>query len=48
MIIVPDDPGPASPLEYFKATVTTVFDGDGFMADAWNPMRGVWVRGLPE
>ncbi len=47
MIIVPDDPGPASPLEYFKATVTKVFDGDGFMADAWNPMRGVWVRGLP-
>lgn len=47
MIIVPDDPGETSPLEYFEASVTKVFDGDGFMADVWNPMRSAWVRGIP-
>jgi len=47
MIIVPDDPGADSPLEYLKASVTRVFDGDGFMADVWNPMRNAWVSGIP-
>lgn len=46
MIIVPDDPGTASPLECFKANVIKVFDGDGFMADVWHPIRNAWVRGV--
>ena len=47
MIIVPDDPGEASPLEYLKANVTKVFDGDGFMADVWNPVRNAWIGDIP-
>lgn len=47
MIIVPDDPGEASPLDCFKANVVKVFDGDGFLADVWNPERNAWARGLP-
>lgn len=47
MIIVPDDPTPASPLECFKANVIKVFDGDGFMADVWSPIRNAWVRRIP-
>lgn len=47
MIIVPDHPGEASPFEYFKAKVTRVFDGDGFMAHVWNPMRNAWGGDVP-
>lgn len=47
MIIAPEVPDEASPLEYFKARVTRVFDGDGFMADVWHPMRQNWVSGVP-
>ena len=47
MIIAPDDPGEASPLENLNSNVTRVFDGDGFMADVWNPMRNTWLGGIP-
>lgn len=47
MIIVPDDPGPAECDEAFKAIVVRVFDGDGFLADIWNPIRGAWVPRVP-
>lgn len=43
MIIVPDDPGPAAPDEVLKAAVLKVFDGDGFLANVWNPFRKAWV-----
>lgn len=47
MIIVPDDPGPAAPDEALKASVLKVFDGDGFLADVWNPFREAWVKRVP-
>lgn len=47
MIIVPDDPGPASPDEILNASVTKVFDGDGFLANVWHPVRGGWVQRVP-
>lgn len=47
MIIVPDDPGPASLEEVWKAKVVKVFDGDGFLANVWHPLREVWVQRVP-
>lgn len=47
MIIVPDDPGPAAPDEVLEATVTKVFDGDGFLARVWHPYRQAWVERVP-
>jgi endonuclease YncB( thermonuclease family) len=47
MIIVPDDPGPAGPDEVLTAAVVKVFDGDGFLANVWNPMRESWVNRVP-
>ena len=44
MIIVPHDPGPASPDEVLKANVVKVLDGDGFLANIWHPVREVWVQ----
>ena len=44
MIIVPDDPGPASPDEVLKANVVKVLHGDGFLANIWHPVREVWVQ----
>lgn len=43
MIIVPDDPGLADPLEVVNATVVKVFDGDGFLAKTWHPVRNAWI-----
>jgi micrococcal nuclease len=44
MIIVPDDPGPASPEEVLLASVVKVFDGDGFLANVWHPERQNWIQ----
>lgn len=30
-----------------EATVTKVFDGDGFLAKVWHPFRNVWVERVP-
>src|SRR3546814_4417837 len=29
------------------AKVQKVFDGDGFLASVWNPLRGEWVERVP-
>lgn len=47
MIIVPDDPGPASQDEVFTANVVKAFDGDGFLANVWHPQRKAWVERIP-
>lgn len=47
MIIVPDDPGPAASDEALKATVLKVFDGDGFLANVWHPIRETWIERVP-
>lgn len=47
MIIVPDSPPAATHEDVFKATVVKVFDGDGFLADLWNPLREAWVPRIP-
>ncbi len=47
MIIVPDDPVAAAPDEALKASVVKVFDGDGFLANVWNPFRNAWVKRVP-
>lgn len=47
MIIVPDDPGPATSDEALKAAVVKIFDGDGFLANVWHPIRATWVERVP-
>lgn len=47
MIIAPENPEAAGDDEVFKATVVKVFDGDGFLADVWNPLRHAWVKRVP-
>lgn len=47
MIIVPDSPPPTDLDDSFKANVVKVFDGDGFLADLWNPRRKTWVPRIP-
>lgn len=44
MIIVPNDPGLAASDEALKAAVLKVFDGDGFLANVWHPIREAWVE----
>ena len=44
MIIVPDDSGPTSSDEVLEANVIKVFDGDGFLANLWDPLREIWVQ----
>lgn len=46
MIIVPNNPPPAAPDDILKANVGKVFDGDGFLAGIWNPLREKWVPSL--
>jgi endonuclease YncB( thermonuclease family) len=43
MIIVPDDPPPVALDDALSVVVTKVFDGDGFLAKVWHPLRQVWV-----
>src|SRR3546814_13187312 len=33
--------------ETLEAKVQKVFDGDGFLASVWNPLRGEWVERVP-
>lgn len=47
MIIVPDNPGPATSDEALNVTVVKVFDGDGFLANVWHPIREKWVERVP-
>ena len=47
MIIVPDEPEEAGPEDVFRAQVQKVFDGDGFLAKIWNPLRECWVERVP-
>lgn len=47
MIIVPDEPEEAGPEDVFRAEVQKVFDGDGFLAKIWNPLRECWVERVP-
>lgn len=47
MIIVPDDSPSREPDEVIAVEVQKVFDGDGFLARAWNPHRRAWVERIP-
>jgi len=47
MIIVPDVPNRVSPGEALRANVVKVFDGDGFLASVWHPLRETWVQNIP-
>jgi endonuclease YncB( thermonuclease family) len=33
--------------EMLEAEVTKVFDGDGFLAKLWQPLRGTWLERVP-
>lgn len=46
-IIAPDSPGPDDIKEMLEAKVLEVFDGDGFLADIWHPIRGEWIHRVP-
>ena len=47
MLIVPDQLEPATEHEVVRARVIKVFDGDGFLANVWNPIRQDWVQRVP-
>ena len=47
LIIAPDDPGAEIIAETLKVEVLKVFDGDGFLADFFNPVRQKWVKRVP-
>lgn len=47
VIIAPDDAGTVRPDEALETAVTKVFDGDGFLASVWNPLREAWVHRVP-
>lgn len=47
MIIVPDEPDEAAPEDTLRARVQKVFDGDGFLAKVWHPVRQSWVERIP-
>lgn len=47
MIIVPETSGTEEFGECLEAAVLTVFDGDGFLANVWNPFRQGWVLRVP-
>ena len=47
LIIVPDDPGSELLSEAIEAKVQKVFDGDGFLANVWHPIRREWVLRVP-
>jgi endonuclease YncB( thermonuclease family) len=46
-IIAPDAPEPEDVRDLLEAEVTTVFDGDGFLAKLWQPLRGTWLERVP-
>ena len=47
LIIAPDDPGSVELDQMLEATVTRVFDGDGFMANVWHPAQDRWIERVP-
>lgn len=47
MIIVPDGSCCSTADETIRVEVQKVFDGDGFLARAWNPHRRAWVERIP-
>lgn len=47
MIIVPDDPGQEQLNDMLEVAVAKVFDGDGFLANIWHPMRKRWIERVP-
>ncbi|PNP99487.1 thermonuclease family protein [Sphingobium sp. SA916] len=47
MIFAPDDPGPIAPDDALDVRVLKVFDGDGFLANVWHPLREAWVERIP-
>jgi len=47
MIIAPDKSGSITSDEALTAAVVKVFDGDGFLANVWNPFREAWVERVP-
>ena len=47
MFIVPDNPSPAEMDDVFTASVVKVFDGDGFLANVWDPSGAAWVPRIP-
>lgn len=46
-IIAPDTPEPDDMKEMLEAKVSEVFDGDGFLAEVWHPLRGEWIKRIP-
>ena len=47
MIIAPCTLKPASADAVYQAKVQRVFDGDGFLADVWHPIRQSWISRIP-
>ena len=43
MIIVPDNLDPGELSETLEVKVSKVFDGDGFLADVWHPIKQRWL-----
>ncbi|TWJ09799.1 thermonuclease family protein [Altererythrobacter ishigakiensis] len=43
-MIVPDDPGQEQLNDMLSAKVIKVFDGDGFLANVWHPLRERWIE----
>lgn len=46
-IIAPDAAGMGDIEEIVEAKVGEVFDGDGFLADIWHPVRAEWLKRVP-
>jgi micrococcal nuclease len=46
-IIAPDNPGPEVLAQMMQVEVTKVFDGDGFLARVWHPLKNKWVDRIP-
>lgn len=46
-IIAPETPGRDELKEMLQAKVVEVFDGDGFLAEVWHPLREEWIKRVP-
>ncbi|WP_118858527.1 thermonuclease family protein [Sphingomonas mesophila] len=46
-IIAPDTPEVVEDTDFLWAKPTKVFDGDGFAADVWHPVREKWLPRVP-
>lgn len=47
MIVVPEGRHSIASTDAVRVKVDRVFDGDGFLASAWNPYREAWVARIP-